>query len=170
MFVTRRSELFSVERSAIGVVVEPFSDRIQLKPVPGGFALLADDAGGLSAPRSFADGQAAETGMTHILDVKPTTTAELGRRLREQLVTAASTPARARLPARLAAAQTLLELGMGREAGTLIRVAFADDPSASSIHLPGSCKCSPTSPTIRRPPPSAILDYRPPTRRTYGAP
>ena len=131
VFVTRRSELFSVERSAIGVVVEPFSDRIQLKPVPGGFALLADDAGGLSAPRSFADGQAAETGMTHILDVKPTTTAELGRRLREQLVTAASTPARARLPARLAAAQTLLELGMGREAGTLIRVAFADDPSAS---------------------------------------
>ena len=131
VFVTRRSELFSVERSAVGLVVEPFSDRIQLKPTPGGFALLADDAGGLSAPRAFADGQAAETGMTHMLDVKPTTTTELGRRLREQLVTAAGTPARARLPARLAAAQTLLELGMGREAHTLLRVAFADDPSAS---------------------------------------
>jgi hypothetical protein len=130
-FMTRRSELFAVERSMVGVIVEPFSDRAALHPTRDGFALVADNSSDLAIPRDSVDDEAARTGLTRILDTQSAGTEELARRLREQLATAARTPERARLSPRLSAAQSMLELGMGREAHTLLRVAFTDDPSAS---------------------------------------
>ncbi len=129
----RRSETFTIERSGPGLVVEPLSDRLSLRPIRGGFALFRDDGGTLASLMRDEPGPGTSvlTGLTRDLEFEPLSSESLARQLQERLLAAARAPPRARLVPRLLAAQTMLALGLGREARALLRVAFADDPAAS---------------------------------------
>ncbi len=128
--VARRSAEFVVDRSEIGLVIEPFSDRLLLRPVRDGFSLFREDGRSLHAfVRDMAGRQVVGlAGVTRFLDFSSTATDVLTRQLQQNLSTAAMAAPRARFQPRLAAAQTLIGLSMGREAHTLLRVAFADEP------------------------------------------
>ncbi len=132
--LTRRSATFAIDRTEFGVVVEPISDRLTLRPVEDGFALARDDSESLNAkrPDRTGDGLPDPAGLTRSLDIEAASIPGLMDRLHAQLFAAATDPERARLQPRLSAAQTMLALGLTREARSLIRVAFADHPLAGA--------------------------------------
>ena len=132
--LSRRSSTFILDRTDCGVIVEPILDRLTLRPVQDGFSLARDDARSFDArtPDPMGDAPTDPSGLTRSLDIETTSLPALIERLQAQLLTAATVPERARLQPRLAAAQTMLALGLVREARSLTRVAFADDPLAGS--------------------------------------
>ncbi len=128
--LARRSPEFTLEATILGVVVQPASDRVELRSLADRFVVAASDEGGLSLPPASADRRRSLDGAVfttrfHI----PTLPREvLLRRLDEQLAGASAAPALARFPARYAAAQTMLALGMGSEAQALLLLARREDP------------------------------------------
>ena len=131
----RRSAAFIVEHSEVGVVVRPLSDRLSLRPIRSGFALFRDDGGKLGFPTHSANPPVTgvlASDASRSFTFETGTDKELLVLLDQQLLNAAKAPPQARLGPRLSAAATMLALGMEREAGTLLRVAFADDPAAQS--------------------------------------
>ncbi len=129
-----RSTTFIVGRSEVGLVIEPLSDRLSLRPAEGGFSLLRDDGHGLASalPGSSANPTGKLFGLTRFLVFPSDATPDLLEQLKRQLLSAARTAPRARLAPRLAAAQTMIGLGLAREARVLLDVAFTDDPSAQA--------------------------------------
>ena len=127
------SALFAILPTECGVVVDARSDRIVLRTTTRGFSLEAGDGGALDVSRRFAAQPTGARSFTHVLRSDPTTSiAELAQRLRAELRAAAASPDRARLRPRLDAAETMVKLGLDREARALTTVASADDPASGT--------------------------------------
>ncbi|MGH7067556.1 MAG: hypothetical protein ACREFO_10560 [Acetobacteraceae bacterium] len=127
---TRRLPDFVLLRTWLGVAVVPLSDRLVLHTTLGGFALEADGKGGLplsSEPHQLALLEGAAT-LTRRFDFPALPLATMARRLHQQLGAVIAAPPLHRFAARLAEAETLVALGMGPEAASLIELARIDDP------------------------------------------
>ncbi len=122
--VARAAPGYALLPTWLGVAVEPSSDRVDLRVSISGFTLVTPDAGDIvqvsaPAPSRRFDFPAAG------LDV-------LVKRLDAQVAGAAAQPPRSRGPERVAAAQTMLALGMAAEAQAVLAVAMADDPAVAN--------------------------------------
>ena len=135
----RRSVIMSVDQSEFGVVVEAPSDRLMLRPVHDGFALSREDARSLHDDLQNIDPNrvAARADSGRSFTLATSTVRSLWRRLDQQLLAAAKAAPRSRQAPRLAAAQTMLALGLDRDARSLARVIMADAPGSadSSVRL-----------------------------------
>ena len=81
------------------------------------------------APRSLAERLLADAdGLTRRFKLPSRPTEVLAARLRKQLAAAAAAPPLGRGAPRMAAARTMIALGMGQEALGALRAAAADDP------------------------------------------
>ena len=128
--IARRSPEFTLAATVLGVVVQPASDRVELRSLADRFIVAASGEGGLSLPPVSADRHRLLDAAVFTTRFKlPTLPREaLLRRLDDQLASAAAAPALARFPARVAAAQTMLALGMDSEAQALLLLARREDP------------------------------------------
>ena len=127
MAMSRRTPSFHIMPSWLGLVVEALSDRVQLSTSADGFALRVPSP--LLAPEIAASPVLANAAaLTRIFDFPDLPTAALQRRMEASVTAAATAPPRARLPARLAAAQAMIALGLGAEAEGLLATARAENP------------------------------------------
>ena len=127
--VAYRVPEFTVLPSWQGVVVEPHSDRAQLRPVPEGYAIETGDA--LAPPPDSARALEDAAVLTRRFDFPDEPAATLLRRLQMQVADQGRAAAQARLTPRKRAAQTMLALGLGAEAQALLGLAVAEDPRAA---------------------------------------
>ncbi len=124
----RRGSTEILERTIQGVVVDPLSDRLELRPVTGAFLLSGPGLEALGsndvASKSDAGGTVA---VPRILSMTPGSPELLYRRFREARAAAAAAPPEARYAPRLVAAEDALALNDYEEAATIAHVAVADD-------------------------------------------
>ena len=119
---------FSILPSWQGLVVEAFSDRTNLRSIPEGFAIETADI--LSPMPETGSALADASGLTRQFDFSSEPIPVLLRRLQVQVQEIAEAPPQARIGPRKAAAQTMLALGLGAEAQSLLRLAVEEDPRA----------------------------------------
>lgn len=122
--VPRRTIYGTFHDTILGVVIERLSDRLELRPVAAGFAI------DVSGPAAGAASGGSSTGaaLSRAVDLPAVGSAELQRRYKAALASAAASPPATRGLLRLDAAQAALGLGQGREAGNLAAIAEADAP------------------------------------------
>ena len=109
----------------LGVAVERLSDQLELRATSKGFVL-----GAPYGLEPLQQGLARAAGsFSRSLDLPAVDTAELQRRYKTALASAASLPAADRRARRLDAAEAALALDHGREAGVIAAVADQDAPS-----------------------------------------
>ncbi|WP_338663207.1 hypothetical protein VQH23_24110 [Pararoseomonas sp. SCSIO 73927] len=110
----------------LGVAALARADSVALRRAGDRFVLSG--AAGAVIP-----GPEAEAGqMTRLMDLPGQPPGPSQERLRAQAGSIAAAPPLARLPLRRAAAEGLLALGLAQEAQSMIRLAFQEDPRASS--------------------------------------
>jgi len=125
----RRTSEFELPVTGQGIVVEPLSDAIGLRITQTGFVLSGARNGlHLSPPRAMDDAAIAAARLTRLFEFPRQTRETLSNRAKQQAVAAAITPSLKRGPQRVALAQSMIGLGMGAEAETLLRIAMKDDP------------------------------------------
>lgn len=107
----------------LGVALETSSDQVDLKASLSGFGLETADKSATSATA------AARQENQFSIPVAPTDV--LGRQLSALMASAAAAPPRGRGPDRVAAARTMLALGMSAEAEALLGLAAAEDPTVA---------------------------------------
>ena len=123
----RRGPEYTILPTWLGVVVEPLSDREELRQGKGGFLLHG----------AKPSAQVADIPADHRFDLPNEPVPALLNRMNLQLASAAAAQPRARTASRLAAAQAMLALGMGVEAQALLTQAASDDPQAAAdVQLP----------------------------------
>ena len=118
----RRTPDYALLPSWLGIAVEPRADRVELRSVPGGFALTGDPTPPTAVP----------VANSHRFDIPNEPAAALVNRLNAQVASAAASQPRNRTPGRVAAAQTMVALGMGAEAEALMDLVSAEDPQAAA--------------------------------------
>ena len=120
---------FAIEPSWQGVVVDPVSDRTVLRAVQEGFAV---ETGSELSPQ-FNSGAALASAalLTRRFDFPTDPVPVLMRRLQAQVQEEGQAAPQSRLSARKAAAQTMLALGLGPEAQSLLNLAVTEDPRAA---------------------------------------
>ncbi|MGH7076800.1 MAG: hypothetical protein ACREFU_01740, partial [Acetobacteraceae bacterium] len=131
---TRRMPNFVLLRTWLGVAVVPLTDRLALNTALGGFTLEAGGKGGLplsSQPRELALLEGAAT-LTRRFDFHAFPLTVMARRLHQQLDAVVAAPPLRRFAARLDEAKTLIALGMGPEAASLIELARIEDPRGAN--------------------------------------
>lgn len=130
----RRAPQFELLASWQGVVTEALSDRLTLRRVPSGF-VLGEAGGKLALTPASADTLALADAalLTRRFRFPAEPIAALARRLRTELATAARRPPLARGPLLRRAARNMIALGMGPEAGALLRLAAAEDPREGQV-------------------------------------
>ncbi len=128
--IPRKAPEFTLLPTLQGVVVQPASDRIELRSQADCFVVSASGEPHLSLPPASSERRRSlDAAMFTTRFTLPAMPREaLLRRLDDQLAAAASAPALARFPARFAAAQTMLALGMDAEAQALLLLARREDP------------------------------------------
>ncbi len=119
-----RTPFFTLLPTRAGVAVAAHADATQLRAVASGFLL---GGGPVALPLGRFDAAASATIGARLLDLPALPLAQLRRRLTDATLAAATAPPLARGAARLKAAQAMLALGMGAEAGPLLRLAVTDD-------------------------------------------
>ncbi len=127
--VTFKVPEFMVGPSWQGVVVEPASDRTVMHATPEGFAIETGSELSLLLENGAALASAAL--LTRRFDLPTDPVPVLLRRLQSQVQEAGQAAPQSRLSARKAAAQTMLALGLGPEAQSLLRLAVNEDPRAA---------------------------------------
>jgi hypothetical protein len=144
----RQQIQFSLPRTLQGVVVAPKSDDLALRPDAAGFVLTAGPhaGGSLAVANDDVPSGENESGETQSADSKSGVLADaaprsrlfdlpddppeiLARRLAGQIAAAAAAPALSRAAPRLRVATTMLALGMGVEAQSVIDIATEADPA-----------------------------------------
>ena len=125
--VAHRAPGYTLVPTALGVVVEVLADQIELRQAAGGFVLssIQDDL-------TPGDAEAPRASLAARFDLPALSTAALIRRLQAEQAAAAAAAPRARSAPRLAAAQSLISLGMGAEAHALLTITALDDPSLAA--------------------------------------
>ncbi len=116
--VQRRTPEFTVAPSWLGVAVEPLADRLQLQAGKAGFILAVPDAV-LAASAGDLNSLSDATPLTRRFDFPADPSDVLLRRMQAQVVDSAAAPPRVRLRKRLAAAQSMIALGLSVEAHAL---------------------------------------------------
>jgi hypothetical protein len=124
--VQRRTPEFTLLRSWQGVALEPHGDSLVLRPTAQGFIVSGVSA--LSPATEIGDQLARSIGLTREFDFPSQPTEALLHRLQRQVLEAAATPVLARGPHRESLARSMMALGLGAEAGSVLRVAATDDP------------------------------------------
>ena len=104
----------------LGLALETSSDEIDLKASLSGYTLAVADKATTNAT--------APARIENQFGIPIAPTAVLMRQLNSQIASAAAAPARGRGPDRVAAARTMLALGMSAEADALLTLAATDDP------------------------------------------
>ncbi len=139
--IARRTPEFTLLKSWQGVAIEPLSDAVELRPEAAGFVVRSGQAGHTLAlaADTLAATSAAASSFSRRFDFPALPMAALSQRLQAAADAAAAAPPLRRAPARLAAAQAMLALGMSTEAQALVQLAIADgarladDPQARAI-------------------------------------
>ncbi len=131
--VRRCTPEFTLLSSWQGIAVEPKADTIALRPTAQGFAVTGASA--LSPASEIGDQLTHSAGLTRLLDFPSQSNEALLDRLRNEIQATAATPVLTRGPRRELVARTMMALGLGAEAGSVLRLAAADDP-----HLAASPK------------------------------
>ncbi len=127
--VERRTAEFLLPVTGQGIVVVPLSDAIDLRITQAGFVLSGARAGlALSPTQPTDEATMAAAGLTRQFEFPRQTTENLAWRAKRQAIAAAIAPLLTRGPKRAALAESLIGLGLGVEAQTLLRVAMKDDP------------------------------------------
>ena len=104
----------------LGIAIEPSSDKVDLKTSLAGYMLeIADRAAINRTATPLPENQFS-------IPVAPTEV--LAQQLNAQIAGAAAAPPRSRGPDRVAAARTMLALGLSAETEALVGLAAADDP------------------------------------------
>ena len=146
----RRSADFIVRATNLGVVVEPLSDALTLKVAATGFVMgaAARWTGDLAVGhRNWRDSRRAVADPPARFPFRRRRPA--AARLIGQIDEAAMAPAQARGPKRVAAAVSMLSLGMAAEAQSLLRVATEADPRLAAS--PRRCSAQRGCGAARRP-------------------
>ena len=133
----RRGSTGIVERTIQGVVVDPLSDRLELRPVTGAFLLSGPGLEALNT-RDVASGSNAggNVQVARVMALTPGSPELLYRRFKEAKAAAAAAPPEARYAPRLVAAEDALALGDYEEAATIAHVAMADDAREAAAPPP----------------------------------
>lgn len=126
--VAIRAPEFAIRPSWQGVVVEPVSDHTNLRTVPDGFAI--ETGSPLSPMPENGPALASAAALTRRFDFPSEPVPALLHRLQAQIQDIGQAPPQARLGLRKAAAQTMLALGLGAEAQSLLKLAVEEDPRA----------------------------------------
>jgi hypothetical protein len=125
--VARQVPDFVLQPTWQGVLVEPLSDRTDLRAMPEGF--VVDTGGDMLSPQPNAARALSDAAfLTRRFDFPDDAPATLLQRLRAQIDAASQAPAQARAAPRVAAAQTMIALGMGAEAQAMLHLAAEEDP------------------------------------------
>ena len=124
----RRGTTEILERTIQGVVVDPLSDRLELRPVTGAFLLSGPglEPLGINDVPSGSDGGRGVPA-PRLLSMTAGSPELLYRRFKEARAAAAAAPPEARYAPRLMAAEDALALGDYEEAATIAHVAVEDD-------------------------------------------
>ncbi|MDB5377146.1 MAG: hypothetical protein JWR00_1592 [Rubritepida sp.] len=121
---------FDLLETFLGVAVLARADRVALRTGNGRF-LLSIDGGAVAVASQTLDGGLAETGMTRSFDIPSQPVQALQERLRSQQASVGAVAPLLRAEPRIAAAQTLLALGLPQEAQAMLRLAVQETPSAA---------------------------------------
>ncbi len=121
---------FTLLPSWQGVVVEPMSDQVALRYIPEGFAIETGSA--LSPASDNLRALEASAVLTRNFDFPPEPAPSLLHRLQLQVQAEGTAAPQARLAPREAAAQTMIALGLGPEAQSLLQLALSEEPRAAS--------------------------------------
>jgi len=132
--VPHRSPDVALLRSWTGVLLAAPSDRLALRATKAGFTVATASGPAVASVMGGAVDQAmADAGLlTRRFDFAPLPVALLRARMVHDMVAMARAPKLARFQPRVRAAQDMLALGMGREAGSLLRLAVREDPSQAA--------------------------------------
>ena len=126
---SRMATEFILRSTLQGVVVEPLSDKITLRQVPTGFSLAGGPTGLLlSPPSSTTDAMMEAAHLTHHVDFSSLPADALLRRSIKEFNAAAAAAPLARGRKHHEVAETLIALGFGAEAESLLHMAAEQDP------------------------------------------
>ena len=131
---TRRGSVATVEKTVLGIVITPLSDRLELRPMADAF-LLSGVPPEASIPDEVLSGQDGKRD-SRVMSLSDAPSVILYRRLKQAEAAAAAAPAASRFLPRLAAAQDALALGDGQQATTILHVAAADDAREATALRP----------------------------------
>jgi guanyl-specific ribonuclease Sa len=123
----RRTPGYTLMPTWLGVAVEPLSDLVELRLATDGFVLSSP--GIPSAENAPAPVSAS---FTRRFDLPDLPLPALLQRLKAQVAAAAAAPPRARTTDRMAAAQSLLSLGLATEAQAVLALIATEDPAAAA--------------------------------------
>jgi hypothetical protein len=127
---TRNLAEFDLLETFLGVAVLARADRVALRTGTGRF-LLSVEGGAVAVASQTLDGGLAETGMTRSFDIPSQPVPALQERLRSQQASVGAVAPLLRAEPRIAAAQTLLALGLPQEAQAMLRLAVQESPPAA---------------------------------------
>lgn len=123
----RRAPGYALAATWLGVVVEPMSEATELRPASNGFLLVSPALSpAADSPVTVA------TAFTRRFDFADLPVAALLQRLHAQVAAGSAAPVRSRSPDRIAAAHSMLSLGLATEAQAVLGLAAADDPAAAA--------------------------------------
>lgn len=129
VLIERRTPEFDLPATGQGIVVDPLSDAISLRITQAGFVLSGGPSAlALSPPQPMPEATIAAARLTRQFEFPRQTTETLLQRAKKQRVAVARTPLLKRGPLRHALAESMLGLGRGAEAQTLLQVTMKDDP------------------------------------------
>lgn len=127
---TRNLAEFDLLETFLGVAVLARADRVALRTGSARF-LLSIEGGAVAVAGQTLDGGLADTGMTRSFDIPSQPVPALQERLRSQQASIGSVAPLLRAEPRIAAAQTLLALGLPQEAQAMLRLAIQESPQAA---------------------------------------
>lgn len=127
---TRNLAEFDLLETFLGVAVLARADRVALRTGNARF-LLSIDGGAVAVAGQTLDGGVADTGMTRSFDIPSQPVQALQEQLRSQQASIGSVAPLLRAEPRIAAAQTLLALGLPQEAQAMLRLAAQESAQAA---------------------------------------
>ncbi len=131
--IQRRTMQFILRQAIQGIVVEPLADSLQMQSTPQGFT-LSGSTGPLAVSPITPTMQAsiAAAHLTRALDLPLVRPETLFHRLEQQFLEAGATPPLSRGPIHRATAESLVSLGFGAEANSLLQIVAAQDPQEAT--------------------------------------
>jgi len=123
----RRTPGYTLMPTWLGVAVEPLSDLVELRLATDGFVLSSP-----GIPSAENAPVPVSASFTRRFDLPDLPLPALLQRLKAQVAAAAAAPPRARTTDRMAAAQSLLSLGLATEAQAVLALVATEDPAAAA--------------------------------------
>jgi len=127
MTPARRGAGYALLPTWLGVAVEPLSDLVELHAATEGFVLTSP-----GIPMVAEAPTPAATSFTQRFDLPNLSVPVLLQRLKAQVAAASAAPPRARTADRMAAARSLLSLGLATEAQAVLALIATEDPAAAA--------------------------------------